>query len=147
MAGDLSNVTVAEFTHRLTTLCLQSRGSALPRRRRDRHIVLRSVVLTLDPDTRYRETEVNVRLEEWLAGVGSGFVIDHVSLRRELVDMGYLVRDAAGTGYRVAAGERAAIHFDSGVARIDPVALVAAAQEEREQRRKKHLPSSRQRPG
>lgn len=45
------------------------------------------------------EREVNQRLRAWLAGPGAMLAVDHVELRRWLVDTGVLARDGYGRAY------------------------------------------------
>ena len=45
------------------------------------------------------EREVNARLQSWLAGPGAMLAVDHVELRRWLVDNGVLARDGFGRVY------------------------------------------------
>ena len=51
------------------------------------------------PDRTYTEPEVNERLRAWLAGAGAMLDVDHVELRRWLVDTGALARDGFGRAY------------------------------------------------
>jgi hypothetical protein len=55
--------------------------------------------------------------------------IDVVSLRRFLVDAGFLVRDPAGRSYRVDARPRRAPAFDVSVDALEPLALLATCRE------------------
>ena len=72
----------------------------------------------LDAEAGYSEKEVNERLKSWLSRCQS-FNIDHVSLRRRLVEEGYLVRNADGSCYRVSVPEQAQRMFDPSLDRID----------------------------
>ena len=128
---------VAEFSHELTRICLRT-GQGFPSRLRHQHIVLGGVTLSLPADRSCTEQEINERLRAWLRDVGPGVEIDHVSLRRRLVDHGYLVRDDAGVTYRVRAQWARGL-FASEVERLDPVALVAEAAAARERRKRAHL--------
>jgi hypothetical protein len=51
------------------------------------------------PDRTYTEPEVNECLRTWLAGAGAMIDVDHVELRRWLVDAGVLARDGFGRAY------------------------------------------------
>ena len=60
----------------------------------------------LPQDTVLRETDVNMALKRCLVEEGSFLDVDHVELRRWLVDAGWLARDGFGREYRrVAAGD------------------------------------------
>jgi hypothetical protein len=89
-------IDTGEFERRMVALCLGGVGPALPRRRRDRHILLKSAVLLLGHGRAYTEAAINGLLESWLDAVGPAVRLDHVSLRRHLIDQGYVVRDPAG---------------------------------------------------
>jgi len=92
-------ITADEFRKRLAALCLKRGGGGMPKRRRDQHILLKSIALTLDRNAVYTEAELNLRIQSWLELVGHEIQVDHVSLRRHLVDEGYLTRDPAGDTY------------------------------------------------
>jgi hypothetical protein len=67
------------------------RLSELPAQRHKRLVVLERLALEFEPGVRYREAEVNALLRR--------FHDDHATLRRALVDEGYLDR-AAGEYWR-----------------------------------------------
>ena len=46
------------------------------------------------------EPEVNAALKAWLAGTGAMLQVDHVELRRTLIDFGLWERDGFGRAYR-----------------------------------------------
>ncbi len=74
---------------------------------------------------------------EHVAEEGSHLPLDHVTLRRLLVDVGLLGRDSAGWSYRVqAAGSR--VSFDPALLALDVAGLVAAAEDERAARKQRH---------
>ncbi len=109
----------AEFRRRLTALCASGVGPGLPRKRRDTHILLRSMAMSFDPAGRYTERAVGEVLKHWLELAGPRVELDHVSLRRSLVDEGYLVRDPAGAAYEVRRSGRAGILFAAAVDLLD----------------------------
>ena len=113
----------------------------MPRRRRDQHILLKSVVLTLDPGGLYSEKELNARLKWWLANVGQELQVDHVSIRRYLVDEGYVIRDPAGMTYRPAKEAHSDL-FDSAVDRLSPEAVIREAVGEQQNRKRDFLSGS-----
>ena len=123
-------ITKEEFQKRLQALCLSGGGRGLPRRHRDRHILFRSVAQMLDSGYRYTEQAINEALDSWLADVGHNIELDRVSLRRDLVDAGYLVRDLAGHEYRVLPDGRGVVQFDQSVNSVDPSAMLRAAQKQ-----------------
>lgn len=121
-------ITVEEFEERLAAICLGGAGSAFPRRLRDRHILYLSVVHRLDRVRKYSEEDLNEALQQWLLDVGTCLDIDHVTLRRYLIDEGYLSRVANGSAYEVNAGSTP-IEHEPSVAAIDPIVVIQAARD------------------
>lgn len=72
----------------------------LPRSRGDLLVFLALAVSSLDPQLQYAEPELNERLIEWMIGFTDPVAIDHVTVRRYLVDYSYLLRDIPGTRYK-----------------------------------------------
>jgi hypothetical protein len=62
-------------------------------------LMLAAAAQSFTPATVYTEREVNGRLRAMLAGVGLMLAVDHVELRRWLVDTGVLTRDGFGRAY------------------------------------------------
>lgn len=128
-------IRVGEFRRLLENA---SRGKAIPRKRRQRHVLLKSIVLLLEPRQDYSERQINDTLQKWLDTVGKSFEIDHVSLRRRLVDEGYLIRDRAGSHYRVEEGNMDNI-FEQAVNAMNPVAVIEEAEQRRAVRKREFL--------
>lgn len=74
--------------------------TGFPKRPSDQETLLVLAALRFEPGKAHRESEVNAILSDWLASFCAPFGVDHVSLRRTLVDFGFLVRDRAGSTYR-----------------------------------------------
>lgn len=73
----------------LRTFVPDGRLIRLPAKRGRRRVVLEHVVQSFEPGRRFPEREVDAVLRAWCAG-GE---VDHVTLRRYLVDEGLLSRD------------------------------------------------------
>lgn len=129
-------VTEAEFRKRLPILCRQNAGF-FPRKPRDQHILFKSLCLTLEPGRPYSETDLNLALETWLQTIGTAVEIDHVTLRRYLVDAGYIERDAAGSSYHLVSGDPD-VAFEAAIAALDQPALLAEAEARREAAKRKY---------
>jgi hypothetical protein len=128
---------VPEFRERLAAICLGGVGPGLPRRRRDAHILLKSVALALRDGQRYSEPDLDDALESWLWEVGARVEVDRLTLRRALVDEGYLERDPAGHEYRLGPGRRS-VAFAAGVDGTDPLDVVRQARHAVERKREEH---------
>ena len=133
-----SKIGSTEFKERLALLCLQGGGRGVPRKHRDQHILFKSITLILETQREYTENELNEYLVKWLSQVGQAVQIDHVSLRRYLVDAGYLTRDSAGRSYRVDPEQMVGL-FEADIEEIDPVAVIAEAQRRTEERKREYL--------
>jgi hypothetical protein len=123
-------ISATEFEDRLVAHCSGGAIAALPRRRRDLAILLVSATLWLETGVVYSEQEINAGLQRWLDVVCPDLRLDHVTLRRELVDRNYLDRDQSGRHYTAGRGP-VTLRFDDEVAAIDPVAVLERARADR----------------
>jgi len=130
----MQKIDAAEFKKRLEVLCLKGGGLGLPGKDRDQHILFKSMVLGLNAQRGYSEKEINAALEQWLTNIGRAIDIDHVTLRRYLVDEEYLLRDSAGSVYRVN-DKNGAERFEQEIDSLAPRAIIEDAMKRREQRR------------
>ena len=93
----MPDITASHFKDRLVALILGGRD--LPKKPMDHHILIFGATLGLEPRRQYSEAALNAELSKWTSLFGGNFNLDHVTLRRFLVDDGYLRRDAAGGSY------------------------------------------------
>ena len=124
-----------EFRKRLLAIVGPGGGPGLPRRQRDREIFLRAAAQGLRQPT-YSESDLNAALGDWLSLVEIHDRVDHVSLRRYLVDSGYLQREAGGSVYTVRLSGREDVPFESGVREVDAVDVIHSARVRASQRRR-----------
>lgn len=94
-------ITLDEFVERLCRLGADGAHRRFPRNRRDREILMQSIVMQLDSARTYSEPEINAQLRAWSTDVAPSIDIDHVTLRRLLVDYHRLERTFDGSAYRV----------------------------------------------
>lgn len=71
----------------------------VPKRPSDQDLLVRLAAATLAPDMEYSEAELNEQLKDWLATFVDPYGIDHVTLRRMLVDSRLLTRTKSGSTY------------------------------------------------
>ena len=126
-------ITLDEFVERLCKLCVDG-TRPFPRSRRDREILMQSIVQSLDSARTYEEREINEILRAWKRDVAPAIETDHVTLRRTLVDYGRLERTASGSSYRVGFPPRTTA-FELGVYDVDLRATIAAYREHTAKRR------------
>ena len=116
----------------LRRLLANGRLTAMPRRPADQELVARLAAARFEQGRDYREAEVNERLVAWLEDLSEPFGVDHVTLRRLLVDSRLLVRTSTGSTYRV--NETKAAQLE-GLASIDLKRISAEIAGERAQRK------------
>jgi hypothetical protein len=90
-----------EYARRIRALL--SRGglsNALPRRERDRWILFHAIARRFARNEQLSEREADARIADFLLGPGHFLEFDRVTLRRALVDEGFVDRDPAGHSYR-----------------------------------------------
>jgi hypothetical protein len=137
-------VTEQVFLKRLVTLCLRSGMTGFPKDELDQHILLKSAALTFDPSANYTEAEVNERLKIWIDQITGIPGIDHGTLRRQLIDSGYLERDKTGASYQVSPTGPRTTRFDPAVEKIDPRQALEDARREIEERKRAYLEKANQ---
>ena len=67
--GGRAVITLEEFVDRLVRLCADRGPRGFPRKTRDRQIVMKSVLLTLDSGRSYTEPEINQEIQRWKASL------------------------------------------------------------------------------
>lgn len=121
-------ITLDEFVERLCKVAADRGPRAFPRSGTDREVLFQSIALSLDSARSYSEREINDALNRWKRDVAPAIDIDHVTLRRLLVDYGRLERTADGGAYRVGFPPRA-VAFDLRIYDVDLPTTIAAYQE------------------
>ena len=121
---EVLEISVDDFKARISQLCVKSGLSNFPRKKRDRHILLKSVILGLERTREYTKTEINPLLQGWLSQVGTHYHLDYVNLRRHLIDEEFLSRSKEGSRCWVATSSRNQLHFDPEINEIDIPGLI-----------------------
>jgi len=133
----MTHITDAQFRERFTALYFS--GQDLPKKPLDRQIVLISAILGLEHGRQYSESELNAELQKWVILFGRRYSIDHVTLRRYLIDEKYIHRDNAGTAYQLGALETLPTTFAATLQNLDLAALIANARAARELKKQHYL--------
>ena len=108
--------------------------TAMPKRPDDQVLIARLAGTRFKADRAYREADVNEKLKDWLATFSAPYGIDHVTLRRFMVDMQVLARDRSGSTYRLNSASLEGVDVS-----LDPARILAEASAEREARRRRHV--------
>ncbi len=136
----MSHITHDQFIKRFTSLLLGGRD--LPKKEQDLHVLFISATLNLEPQREYSEAELNEALRQWTDQFGSNFALDHVTLRRYLIDARYVRRDAAGIVYQLNTRDLP-YTYDDTLINLDLGKSLDEARREREERKQRYLKESR----
>ncbi len=94
-----TKVTMEQACRRFERLFSAGRMRRMPKGRADTALFAALAASVLDPQKTYRESELNDELAEWMSGFADMVVFDHVTVRRYMVDLHLVRRDAAGDWY------------------------------------------------
>jgi hypothetical protein len=136
-------ITKEYFTKRLADLCVRSGLQEFPKDETDQHILLKSAILTIGQPGDFTEKEINDRLNVWVEEIGKIKYIDRVTLRRRLVDTGYLIRDKEGSRYLIAQPGPRPGFFDESIDQLDMLEVVTNAREDIARRKREYLEKSK----
>jgi hypothetical protein len=124
-----------EKAHRdLKRLLANGPLTAVPKRPSDQGLLVAMAASQFETQRTYRESDVNEKLKAWLRTFCEPLGIDHVTLRRLLVDSRLMSRTSSGSMYRVnleRAGEIEAVRA------VEPVHVLAEIRSERESRKRR----------
>jgi hypothetical protein len=134
-----NTITKEYFIKRLSDLCVKSGLSEFPKDEKDQHILLKSAVLMLKGAGSLSEKEVNDKLETWVTDVSNIKYIDRVTLRRRLVDTGYLTRSKDGAAYQVVSSGSQLFVFDPAIDQLDPLEVIVNSREEIARRKREYM--------
>lgn len=135
-------ISANEFKKRLVELCVQSRITTFPRKYRDRHIIFKSVILTLDMKEMYDEAGINDGLRRWLLDVAPSLQVDHIKLRRWMIEELYLGRQRDGSRYWVAVFGPPETIFEPDVDEVDVYETLGKGRSEIARRKQAHVEAS-----
>jgi len=132
-------ITEVDFNKRIVTLLLRSGLTDLPKSERDRQILFKSATLRFNPGVEMTEGEVNELLGYWSTHIAGLRGYDYISLRRALVDYGYLERSSDGATYMLSASGPTNWEFDARIDEIDLETTLERAREEIEARKRAYM--------
>ena len=139
--SNLQLISKEHFLKRIGDLCLRSGLSGFPKDDVDQHILLKSAVLMIEQPGTLTEKEINEKLRLWCQ-IAQIKGIDHGTLRRRLVDTGYLARSKDGSTYQVYPAGAGKYEFDAAIDQIILAEAIAAAREEIERRKRLYMEKS-----
>ena len=127
--------TKEEVEHLLRKLFKGGAIERVPRNRKDAEIFLALAASRIESQAVLSEPEVNDQLSEWLAGLADPHYLDHVTVRRYLVDFGMLFRNPEGHSYKT---NQAVInrYIDADARAIVPAEILLQVEQDRAKRRR-----------
>jgi hypothetical protein len=111
-SSEIAIVTPHDYVSRLRAVLGPGCGGGFPRRQRDRLILLHALSRWFREDEHLSEKDATQRIESFLLVNGTHLDLDAVTLRRALVDEGFVDRDPAGRDYRASRRFEQRIRFD-----------------------------------
>jgi len=135
--GNTDSTAARQNVEELLRRLLQSgQLQGFPKHPRELDTVLAVAAVGLTRRWPYPEWEINEALAGWLASVRAD--IDHVTLRRRMIDLGFLKRRTDGSVYFLNYGRVAEILGDPAV-QVDTAAIVEDILRERGARRRAYV--------
>lgn len=139
---DINLLSVEQFTQRLVELCLRSNLSAIPKKTIDQQILLKSAAMVIGNSGIMTEKELTEKLSVWTNEVCVIAGFDRVSLRRWLVDSGYLIRSKDGAEYLLAQPDPGCRYFSPEINHLDIKLVLQDAREEQARRKQEFINKS-----
>lgn len=144
--SEKQTITQEQFVKRLGNLCARGNLMGMPKSESDQHILMKSAMLMVSQagsvsgssSPSLSEGEVNEPLKQWVE-VCQAQGLDHVMMRRALVDHGYLERSADGASYAISSEGPRGYAFEAGVAEVNVPETLKAAREEIEARKRAYM--------
>jgi hypothetical protein len=90
-------ITYQQFVARFPRLVLDQR--TFPKQREAMVTLLVGAMIDIEIGRPYTESGINTQLQTWVDSFGGSIGLDRVTVRRMLVDEGYLHRDPSGGNY------------------------------------------------
>ncbi len=131
----MEQISESEFNKRIIDFFVRSNLYELPSKRKDRLIILKAFSMIFKKDS-FTEKEINELIKEFLQKV-SRVKIDHVKIRRYLVDDGFLARTSDVSQYFANTSLYKNI-FEESINDINLEEIINEAQKEIEERSKRY---------
>ncbi|MGB9639517.1 MAG: DUF2087 domain-containing protein [Anaerolineales bacterium] len=138
MTNQTEKISKETFVKRLVTLLVKSGLSEFPKNKNDQLIILQSVLLTFKGAKKLTEKEVNEQIDTWIRGVGQVNYIDRVSIRRLLIDYGFLERAKDGSVYSLVEPQPYAELFADEINEVQVFEELERAREEIRSKRERY---------
>lgn len=131
----MESISCEDFKKRLVALAIKSGLSGFPVKRRDQLILLKAVSNGFKPDQTYEERDVNEIIRSQIMCLKCLAGLDHITVRRQLVDERFLSRENDGSRYRLGPGPDLVL-FEDTLTDLDITAVLAEGEAELAARKK-----------
>jgi len=125
-----------EFEKKVIDLLVRSSLYELPSKRKDLLIILKAIASQFK-DGSFTEKETNEIIKDFISKIPR-LKVDHVKIRRALIDEGFLKRTPSGSVYTIDKDYDAFKLFSEDINNSDCLNLIRNAQKEIEERKKKY---------
>jgi hypothetical protein len=133
--SDQRKIPVEQYRRRIANLLARGAVACVPRKLTDKFCLALAVAGAFRAEQAYSEQDVNGQIQRWLARHDPEGMLDHVTLRRLLVDLGFLTRGQGGRIYELDGGGPGFAAFDPEALTVDTDELLRVEREEAEARR------------
>lgn len=117
-------ITREESERRLVELFSTGRLSRYPSNRRDKHIILKSIIMTLDISKTYSKRGITRKLNDWLKAMHQPEGLDKDILLERLLEEGYLRRNRDSSQYWIPETRPDRTLFDPDVDEMDVLGII-----------------------
>ncbi len=131
-------ITFRDYRRMLCDYFVRPGPKSFPRSRKTRLLLLWSATRCLELGQPYDEGEIDDAILEWQERIGGPVDIDHVTIRRYLVDMGFLDRNPSGTVYAVIHSFLDEGEWDKAIFEADEESVIEEIRKQRAKDRGQH---------
>ncbi|MBD1917970.1 MULTISPECIES: DUF2087 domain-containing protein [Cyanophyceae] len=107
----------------------------LPRKFSDTELLMALAASSFNAKQEYSEKEVNDHLVDWLKGFTDPTGLDHVTVRRYLIDLKFFLRNPSGSSYWMNEAVIALV-LEPEARTVHPCDVLAEVQRQREERKR-----------
>ncbi len=132
----MEEISKEEFEKKVKNLLIRSNLYELPTKRKDLLVILR-MIISMFKEGNYTEKQINEIIKEFISKVPE-IKVDHVKIRRALVDEEFLIRTPSGSTYTANKNCESLKKFSNSIDNLDCLSIINKARKEKEERRKKY---------
>ncbi len=97
------------------------------------------MILTLGQSSTFTEQEINEKLKYWISCICQIKNIDHITLRRMLIDTAYLTRKNDGSCYQINPEVPGPPYFEDSINQVNIMDVIKNGREEIARRKREYM--------